>query len=305
MKYYSLLFIILGLVLGFPQDIFASNLLLNPSFEEISGGIPNNWNKNVTTVTISLAQGVTGSMAASLTKINNTTGTIYLYQDVDVEPETYYRLSGLIQKNSASFSWAVLRISWRNTTTEVSKTDSQQVTLDSSEFKAVSIDAVQVPSLSTKARIELVGNIITPNPASPILFEDIEFLQIPPPEQPTIALPTATNTPTMTPTLKVNISPSPQKIPSIKPIISYSPTPSLSLGKEFVSISTESSVLSATISAEINQPTLTPIIRPLGSEKKAVKAVFSYPGLALILGGLFTISCAILTLRIWNKKGYE
>ena len=204
----------------FASPTFADNLLLNSSFEDAPGGTLSSWTKNVSTATLGVATSVKeGTQSASINKTNSSTGTIYLYQDVDIEPESYYSLSGYALKNSANFSYALLRISWRNTS-EISQTDSSKMTSDSTDFQQLSISSVQAPSSATKARIELLANISTVNPANPVLFDSINFSQIQAPEQP-VASPV--NSPTPSPSL----SPTPviSKSPSPRP----SPTPSASL----------------------------------------------------------------------------
>lgn len=231
------------------EDVYAANFLLNSSFEENSGGIPNSWTKNVSTATMSASPTAnTGSASLSINKLNGTTGSIYAYQDADVEADSYYSLSGYAVKNSSNFAWVVLRISWRNSSSsEISKTDSSQLTTDSTSFQPVKIESVQAPSSATKARIELVGNITTANPSSPLLFDDIEFSQILPPEQPTSTPPiVSTATPTsvqqtltQTPTPTATVTPKAAKVTEA----SQGGTPPLILGvQEATSTGTSSAV---------------------------------------------------------------
>ncbi len=79
-------FFVLAIFLFLPRGVFAANLLLNSSFENIENGAPSLWTKNVSTATLSVSSNAkTGTASASINKTNNTTGLIYLYQDVDVE----------------------------------------------------------------------------------------------------------------------------------------------------------------------------------------------------------------------------
>ncbi len=209
-----ILIFVLGVVSTSP--IFADNLLINSSFEDITGGIPNNWTKNVSTATLGISSTVKeGTASASINKTNSSTGTIYLYQDVDIEPESYYSLSGYALKNSANFSWLVLRISWRNASSELSKTDSSRITSDATSFQSLNISAVQAPNQAIKARIELVANITTINPSNAALFDVISFSQISAPEQP-IASPSPT---------PAQVSPSP-KASAVAIVVMPSSTPS-------------------------------------------------------------------------------
>lgn len=198
------------------SSIYADNLLLNSSFEDVVSGAPNNWTKNVSTATLGTSTTIkTGTSSASINKTNSTTGTIYLYQDVDVEVGSYYSVSGWAVKNDSKFSYVILRISWRDSSQELSKTDSSQLTSDSTSFQELKINSVQAPSGAIKARIELLTNISSPNPTNPILFDDISFSQVSAPEQPA-------STPTPIPT--INPTPSPVSTPTPKPA-TPKPTP--------------------------------------------------------------------------------
>lgn len=203
----------------FSDKVYADNLLLNSSFEDVSNEAPNFWTKNVSTATLSTSSTVkTGTESASISKTNNTTGTIYLYQDVDVEHNSYYSLAGWTVKNDSRFNYSLLRISWRDESAEISKTDSSQLTSDLPTFQELKIDSVQAPSSSIKARIELLANISSPNPTNPVLFDDVSFSQVVAPEQP-ISTPVVTTTivPTPTPTPTKTLVPTPAKTPTPKP----------------------------------------------------------------------------------------
>jgi hypothetical protein len=215
-------FFVLAIFLFLPRGVFAANLLLNSSFENIENGAPSLWTKNVSTATLSVSSNAkTGTASASINKTNNTTGLIYLYQDVDVEPESFYSLSGYAVKNSPNFNWVILRISWRSASGEISKTDSSQLTSDSLDFQLLSVESVQVPTQAIKARIQLAANIVTPNPANPALFDDIDFSQVSPPDQPISTLPPIPE-PTNTPIPTSTPSPTPTKKPT--PTLKPSPT---------------------------------------------------------------------------------
>lgn len=199
--------------------IYADNLLLNSSFEDVSSGVPNNWTKNVSTATIGISTTTKiGTASASINKTNSTTGSIYLYQDVDVEPNSYYSILSWVVKNDSKFSYAILRISWRDSSQEVSKTDSSQLTSDSSTFQELKINSVQAPSGVVKARIELLANISSPNPSNPVLFDDVNFSQVSAPEQPA-------STPSPTPTPTLSPSPTPTSSPTPSPTATPTPKP--------------------------------------------------------------------------------
>lgn len=216
----------------FTSPVFAENLLLNSSFEDITSGVPNSWTKNVSTATLSTSSIVkTGTASASINKTNSTTGTIYLYQDIDVEPNSYYSLSGWAVKNDSKFSYVLLRVSWRDSSVEISKTDSPQLTSDSPTFQELKINSVQAPSQSVKARVELLANISTLNPSNPALFDDVNFSQVTAPEQPT-STPASSATSTQTPTATSTPAPTMVKTPTPTPTKTPTPLPSVNATTE-------------------------------------------------------------------------
>lgn len=292
-------------VLGFifflfliPSSVFADNLLLNSSFEDITNGSPGSWTKSPSTAILSTSTtSKTGTASATINKTNSSTGSIYLYQDVDVEPDAFYSLSGYAVKNSSNFSWVILRISWRNSSTEISKSDSSQLTLDSSDFQELKIDSAQAPSQAIKARIELVANIVTVNPSNPALFDDINFSQVPIPDQPTpTPIPLPTNTP-------VPNTPVPSKTPTPAPTATKTPTPSptkaptkITPTKVDAKENKPTAILGASTIEE--KPTPTPTAKP--------EETTNYIPLVLIgMGIVFLAGFAILSypqLQFWKKQ---
>ena len=196
-------------------------------------------------------------------------------------------MSGSVVKNSANFAWVVLRISWRDSSLiEKSQTDSPKLTSDSSDFQNVTIDSVQAPAGAAKSRIELVANIINPNPANPVLFDDISFSEISPPQQSQstpveepISTITPTNTPTprltATPTLKITLKPTAKPSPSIQSKL----------------IATKSGVLGqSSKSAEIQLPTEAQKEIKIASERSNNLL----PKILILIGIVFLIACAIV-----------
>ena len=280
----------------FASPSFAANLLSNPGFEDTASGSPTSWTKNVSTATLSISTTAkTGTSSASINKTNTTTGLIYLYQDVDVEPDAFYSVSGYAIKNSPNFSWVILRISWRSSSAEISKTDSSQLTSDSSDFQLLKIDSGQAPSQAIKARVELAANIVTVNPSNPVLFDDIDFSQVPAPDQPTptpvpTSTPTPTPTPTKTPTSIPTKTPTPTPIsntPTSKP--SLTPLPTSVLGE-----STESGAIVSPTNAKLNKKNTL-----VSNESK--NANNNFQKIFIFLGIVFIAACAILTFRKIKK----
>ncbi|MDO8487408.1 MAG: hypothetical protein Q7S45_03890 [Candidatus Curtissbacteria bacterium] len=269
----------------FAELVFAENLLLNPSFEDTTGGSPNSWTKNVSTATLSTSTTAkAGTVSASINKTNSTTGLIYLYQDIDVEPDAFYSLSGYAIKNSPNFSWVILRISWRSSSGEISQTDSPRLTSDSSDFQSLKIDSVQAPSQAIKARIELAANIVTANPNNPALFDDVDFSQIPAPNQPTSTL-----APMSSPTPLKSPSPTPTALPK-------SPTPSpLKSPAPAPQVLAESSQSAA--------PSASPSSSPASNQQSPLDTIKNNPKTALILVGSGLILIGLSSaFYVWYSK---
>jgi len=271
-------------VLPLVNSSLAANLILNSSFEDPASGSPTSWTKNVSTATLSTSTTAkTGTSSASINKTNSTTGLIYLYQDVDVEPDAFYSMSGYAIKNSSNFSWVILRISWRSSTAEISKTDSSQLTSDSSDFQLLKIDSGQAPSQAVKARVELAANIVTVNPSNPVLFDDIDFFQIPAPDQPT-PTPAPTSTPTQTPT--PTKTPTPTPIPNTP---TANPLPTDILGE-------------STESGSFISPTETRLKKNVLISNKSKSSNNVVQKISIGIGGIFLIACAILLVRFYIKS---
>lgn len=303
----------LFLFLLLPTSAFASNLVSNSSFEDINEGVPNAWIKNVSTVTLTTSmKSYSGTISASLNKTNSTTGLIYLYQDVNIESGKYYSLTGYALKNSPNFSWVILRISWRDGATELSKTDSDSLTSDNSEFKEIQITSVKAPPQATKARIELTGNIIAENPENPVLFDSISFSQIPPPE-PT---PTPTLAPTRLPTVTRTLSSPVSRQPTPTRAMTLTKTPSVA-DRQKINPSTPGVDEGAVLGEETSPTELPssqfveqtePTLPPKGKQTKVLGQQY-LPSLLFVASGIAFIVCAILALylktdkfRSWREK---
>lgn len=273
-------FLFAFLLFSFPQKTFADNLLQNSSFEDSSSGAPNLWTKNVSTATLTISTTAnSGTSSASINKTNGATGLIYLYQDVDVDVSAFYSLSGYVVKNDSRFSWVILRISWRTSSSEISKTDSSQLGGDSSAFQKLQIDSVQPPVNAVKARIELAANIQTANPSNPALFDDINFSQVEAPSQPT-----ATPKPTPTPT------PSPTPTPTPAPV-------STTLSMDLRNFATEESVLGSEAGIEeTTKPKVDNKVRVSAEKENILPKVFIIFGFLTII-----ISSGIYFKDKWRK----
>lgn len=271
-----------------PNKVFAENLIVNPSFETITDSSPSLWIKSPSTATLlSSDTSKSGSSSAAINKTNNSTGLIYAYQDIDVEGGSFYTLSGSALKNNTNFNWVILRISWRDSSSnEASRTDSSQLTSDSSSFQDLQIQSVQAPSQAAKARVELATYIGTQNPSLPVLFDDIYFSQISPPEQPQ-----STPTPTPSPQNSPTSTPIPTKSPTPTPKPS-TPAPSISLDNEsseeaVLGESSESAAMDSLSNPSDSQTTKGKEIVLSSRENNIGKTL-------IILGFVFILACGIL-----------
>mgnify|MGYP003681876720 CR=1 FL=1 len=159
-----------------------SNLLQNPGFEEGKEG----WSKFpsaatfVVTDTTQYVHG--GRWAASLNRTDWVGGEIYIYQDVPVLGGQFYSLSGWAYKNDSGFSCAKLRIEWKDAALQtINDEESHLLAEDEDAYHLLCIprecngDGVQAPNNAVKARIEGVAIIVSPNPPTPVFFDDLSF----------------------------------------------------------------------------------------------------------------------------------
>lgn len=203
----------MAIFLFWTEDVFAQNLLKNPGFEAVLGDLPADWEKYPGTATMSAVSAPvkSGGYALSINKTNNTTGTIYAYQDVDIGGSRNYKFSGYVQKNDANFMWVVLRISWRINEKSIKSVDSPRLEENTNEYKFITLDSALAPDEANIARVEAAANIGVANPVTPVFFDDLTFEEV---------------EPTLSPTLSPSPSLSPAPFPTSSLIPSPSPTPS-------------------------------------------------------------------------------
>ena len=214
-------FFVLAIFLFLPKKVFAQNLLQNPGFENISNSLPTSWEMYPGTATMSAVSTPvkSGEYALSINKTNDATGTIYAYQDVDIDGGRTYKLSGYVQKNDANFAWVVLRINWRRDGESIESVDSPRLEENTNEYKIATLDSALAPDEATIARVEAVANINIPNPVTPVFFDELILEEV----QPTpTSEPEDTPEPTDTPTSTPIPTPTPTKKPT--PTLKPSPT---------------------------------------------------------------------------------
>jgi hypothetical protein len=142
------------------------NLLGNGGFEEGTSGWTASYGATFITVTNPVSS---GNWAAA---ISGTTGLIWIDQDVAVVPGATYTLTGLIHKYEQKFREACLRIEW----VASGSPDLQECFSDDISFyRPITVGPVAAPSNVTRAKIRATAEIRTPNPPSPVYFDDLSL----------------------------------------------------------------------------------------------------------------------------------
>jgi len=172
----------LSVLLASQSALGSTNLLSNGGFESGTRG----WQSFPPAATfITVTEPVTsGTWAASLNK-GGTIGEICIFQDVEVQAEATYTLTGWVYMDDANFAQACLRISWRGT----EELDSVQTCLYGRNdfYRPITLESVIPPSDTVTARIMAVGDISEPNPSNPVYFDDLSFTSNIPPTPTPIA----------------------------------------------------------------------------------------------------------------------
>ena len=158
-------FLTLKTALGYDQ-----NLLQNGGFEQGTSGWGVSYGATFTTVTNPVSS---GNWAASLDR-HDTTGWIWIYQDVAVVPDATYTLTGWIynNENEDRFDEACLSIEW----VASGSPDLQECLSGNNTFyRPLTVSIEAAPSYATRARIEARAYIRTANPANPIYFDELSL----------------------------------------------------------------------------------------------------------------------------------
>lgn len=144
------------------------NLLGNGGFEEGTSGWTASYGATFITVTEPVSS---GNWAAAL-KRSDTTGWIWIYQDVVVVPGATYTLTGWIYNNEPRFDEACLRIEWVGS----GSPDVQKCLFGNNAFyRAITVGPVAAPSDATRTIIKARANILTSPPTNPIYFDELRL----------------------------------------------------------------------------------------------------------------------------------
>jgi hypothetical protein len=111
-----------------------------------------------------------GTWAASL-HASDSTGEIWIYQDVPVFGGATYTLTGWIYKDELEYRYADLRLKWDSDPDEYGA----RLGTDNDFYSPITVGPLVAPPDATEARIRAVAEIRMPNPPNPIYFDDISL----------------------------------------------------------------------------------------------------------------------------------
>lgn len=159
----------------------ADNLLVNPSFEQVTAGIPDSWTpKHSTTFFEATTSKVKdGNYATVLSKVPGKKGWTLASQEIDVTAGETYELSGWAIWNDDSISNVKLRVDWRDSDGSRVELDDTALDEKSSEFQFLSLSAV-APEGAIMARVEIFTNLSAADPSSPPIFDHLVFSLVEP-----------------------------------------------------------------------------------------------------------------------------
>jgi hypothetical protein len=163
----SLVPVALSFFLTLETALGYDNLLGNGGFEQGTSGWAASYGTTFVTVTDPVS---TGNWAAAIT---GTTGSVWIYQDVDIIPGATYTLTGWVYKDDDAYRYALLRIEWWPTGSGM--VESGQLTDDNDFYRPITAGPAVAPLNTSKARIKLMANIRTANPSHPIYFDELSL----------------------------------------------------------------------------------------------------------------------------------
>jgi hypothetical protein len=144
------------------------NLLQNGGFEQGTSG----WGVSPGATFITVTEPVSSGNWAAALKRSDTTGWIWIYQDVVVVPGATYTLTGWIYNNEPRFDEACLRIEWVGS----GSPDVQKCLFGNNAFyRAITVGPVSAPPDASKARIKALADIRTANPPNPLYFDELRL----------------------------------------------------------------------------------------------------------------------------------
>ena len=289
------------------KDVFATNLLTNPGFEE---GI-NNWSLTPSTATFSATLSFKhgGDYGAFLTK-EESSSWAYFNQKVPVEADKYYQMSGWVLVNDGLINNVKLRFYWLDSSeAKISSTPVEIVLSDKdSSFQFLQTEFAIAPAGAQFADVQGYINLDQKNPPNPVIFDDLVFEQVPSPT-PTTPVPTPTEpeaTPTSPPPTATPTSQPPTNTPTPKPTLipTIKPTPTLAIVLE----PTESLGFGTEPSGDLSAEDILGMEASSGGEASSssgfagfIKNIPWFPVIAVGIGVLF-IGFSLFTFIKGNRK---
>lgn len=194
---------------------FAVNLLSNPGFEENMNG----WSLAPSTATASatIAQKRSGVYGGLLTK-QLSSSWAYLSQQIIIEADKFYKLSGWGFSNDNFITNIKLRFYWLDfSKTKISTTPvEKEVTTKNAAFQFIETESVVAPASAQFADVQVYIFLNTASPPTPAVFDDLVFEEVVSPSPSPAPTPTPTPSPTPTPTPSPTAStktPTPTPVP--------------------------------------------------------------------------------------------
>jgi hypothetical protein len=157
----------LSFFLNLKTALCYDNLLGNGGFEQGTSV----WTAQYGTTFITVTDPVSsGNWAAAIT---GTTGSVWIYQDVDIIPGATYTLTGWVLKDDDAYRYALLRIEWWPTGSGI--VESGQLTDDNDFYRPITAGPAVAPPNTSRARIKLIADIRTPTPSHSIYFDELSL----------------------------------------------------------------------------------------------------------------------------------
>jgi len=159
------------------------NLLSTGGFEDGTSS----WNTSYGATFVTVTQPVSSGLWAASLYRGGTTGEIWIYQDVPLEPSATYTLTGWALKNDSHFDSVCLYIEWPGSAAPPSD---DCLYSDSDYYRPMTVGPTLPPSDASVARIKAVADIFGANPPSPVYFDELSFTSdIPPTPTPALYIP--------------------------------------------------------------------------------------------------------------------
>ena len=156
--------VVLSFFLSLETALGYDNLLRNGGFEQGTSGRTAPYGTTFITVTDPVSS---GNWAAA---ISGTTGSIWIYQDVEMIPGATYTFTGRIHKNEAGFDEACLGIEWLDSgSPDVQKCLSG----DNTFYRPLTVSVAAAPSGTSRARIMARAEILSAEHTNPIYFDEL------------------------------------------------------------------------------------------------------------------------------------